>query len=274
MPHPLSRYPIPFRIGTTSYIIPDDLVANARFLAERVHDMQLVLFDLPDGTSNLPNAAHLAELAAIGRAAGLSYTVHLLDDVRLTDATGAPHPSLARAAMVMELTRGLNPHAYVLHLEGRDVRTAAPDSPELVRWQAEQVQALQQLSEWADTPVQLAVENLEGYAPGFVTPVVEQSHAARCVDVGHLWLDGHDPRPWLRQAGARLRVVHLHGVGNQDHQSVALTPPAQLDAVLDCLLEQRFDGVLTLEVFGEEDFTSSLHALEAGLARCVGDGCA
>jgi sugar phosphate isomerase/epimerase len=269
MPHPLSPHAIPFRIGTTSYIIPDDLVANAHYLATRVHDMQLVLFDLPDGTSNLPNAAQVAELAAIGRGAGLSYTVHLLDDVRLTDATGAPHPSLARAAMVMELTHGLKPHAYVLHLEGRDVRAAAPDSPHLARWQEEQVHALQQLSAWAGTPVQLAVENLEGYAPGFVTPVVERSPVARCVDVGHLWLDGHDPRPWLRQAGARLRVVHLHGVGDRDHQSVALTPPAQLDAVLDCLLEQHFDGVLTLEVFGEEDFTSSLDALEAGLLRCV-----
>ena len=257
---------LPFRLGTTSYIIPADLVANARFLSTRVHDMQLVLFDLADGVSNLPSAAQVHELAAIGRATGLTYTVHLLDDVRLTDAAGAPHPSLARAAMVIELTRRLQPHAYVLHLEGRDVRAAVPHSPALVHWQEEQAIALEQLAALVETPSQLAVENLEGYAPDFVTPVVERTPVARCVDVGHLWLDGHDPRPSLRRAGARLRVVHLHGVGDRDHQSVALTPRGQLGAVLTTLLELDFTGVLTLEVFGEEDFATSVDAVLAALS--------
>ena len=257
---------LPFRLGTTSYVIPADLVANARFLSTRVHDMQLVLFDLPDGTSNLPSATHVRELAAIARATGLSYTVHLLDDVRLRDDAGAPHPSLERAAMVIELTRDLQPHAYVLHLEGRAVRTAAPQSPALVRWQEEQVIALEQLAALVDTPAQLAVENLEGYAPEFVTPVVERTPVARCVDVGHLWLDGHDPRPSLRRAGTRLRVVHMHGVGDRDHQSVAVTPRAELDAVLTCLLELEFAGVLTLEVFGPEDFATSVDAVLAALS--------
>ncbi|MEZ4559516.1 MAG: hypothetical protein R2854_24280 [Caldilineaceae bacterium] len=115
----------------------------------------------------------------------------------------------------------MQPHAYVLHLEGRDVR-GRPLSA-LVHWQEEQAIALEQLAALVETPSQLAVENLEGYAPDFVTPVVERTPVARCVDVGHLWLDGHDPRPSLRRRGAAA-VVHLHGVGDRDHQSVALTP--------------------------------------------------
>ena len=77
---------IPFRIGTTSYIIEDDLVANARFLADKVSDMQLVLFDLPDGPSNLPTPQTVAELAQIGRLSGLTYSVHLIDDLPASDA--------------------------------------------------------------------------------------------------------------------------------------------------------------------------------------------
>ena len=181
-------------------------------------------------------------------------------------AAGAPHPSLARAAMVIELTHRLQPHAYVLHLEGRDVRAAVPHAPALVHWQEEQAIALEQLAALVETPSQLAVENLEGYAPEFVTPVVERTPVARCVDVGHLWLDGHDPRPSLRRAGVRLRVVHLHGVGDRDHQSVALTPRGQLGALFTTLLELDFTGVLTLEVFGEEDFATSIDAMLAALS--------
>lgn len=35
----------PWRLGTTSCILPGDLLANARFLAPRVDDVELVLFE-------------------------------------------------------------------------------------------------------------------------------------------------------------------------------------------------------------------------------------
>jgi hypothetical protein len=51
------------------------------FLAAHVQDMQLVLFDLPGGPSNLPDAAAVAHLADIGARRDLTYTVHLIDDL-------------------------------------------------------------------------------------------------------------------------------------------------------------------------------------------------
>jgi hypothetical protein len=36
---------LPFRLGPTSYILPADLVANAKFLADKVQDVQLVRGD-------------------------------------------------------------------------------------------------------------------------------------------------------------------------------------------------------------------------------------
>ena len=109
------------------------------------------------------------------------------------------------------------------------------------------------------------MENLEGYPLDFILPVLARVPVSRCVDVGHLWLDGHDPLPYLQAALPRLRVVHLHGLNaaGRDHQSVAHMPRERLTPVLALLRTAEYRGVLTLEVFGEDDFHSSLAALAA-----------
>ena len=63
---------LPFRIGATSYVVEDDLLANAYHLAPIVQDMQLVLFDIPGGPSNLPDAVAVAALAEVGRTQDLT----------------------------------------------------------------------------------------------------------------------------------------------------------------------------------------------------------
>lgn len=259
---------LPFRVGTTSYILEDDLLPNAAYLADWVQDMQLVLFDLPGGPSNLPTPATVAELAALGRARDLTYTVHLLDDLRLDEDGSFDHPSLHRAQQVITLTAPLSPVAYVLHLDGRDIRTGA-DERRLTQWHQQSAQALRYVAQWSGDPAQLAVENLEGYPPELVTAPVRQARASRCVDVGHLWLDGHDPLPYLQQALPTTRVIHLHGLAHgQDHQAVSQLTAAQLDPISALLVQEKFSGVLTLEVFGAADFTASLAALGESVQRC------
>ncbi len=268
----------PFRIGATSYIVESDLPGNAQFLAPHVQDMQLVLFDIPDGPSNFPDAATVAALAAIGARADLSYTVHLGEDLcAVADATTTLHPSLRAAQRLIARTQALAPHAWVGHLDGRDVRVRGFSGEATVTWQAQAIRAVKQVGAWAGDTQRLAIENLEGYPADFVEPVVQQSAAGRCVDVGHLWLDGHDPLPALNAAWPHMRVVHLHGVigdsaeANRDHRSLAVMAPAALDSVVHVLLQRRFSGVLTLEIFGEADFWSSLDALYASVRRFQGE---
>jgi len=55
--------------------------------------------------------------------------------------------------------------------------------------------------------------------------VLEQIPASLCIDIGHLWRDGRDALPYLEAYLGRARVVHLHGVGERDHQSLELTAP-------------------------------------------------
>ena len=256
----------PFRLGTTSYILPDDILPNVRFLADKVQDVELVLFEVDDGPNNLPTPEVVAELAALAQESGQTYTVHLPLDLRLGAGGDEGHVSLVKAHKVIECTRALRPWAYVLHFDGREVRAGATPA-RMERWQTESARALDLVAGWAGGPEWLAVENLEGYPLDFIQPVLERVPVSQCVDIGHLWLDGHDPVPYLRDALPRTRVIHLHGLAERDHKSLAHVPAERLNPVINLLLRAPYTGVLTLEVFGESDFASSAAALEWSLAH-------
>lgn len=251
----------PFRLGTTSYIIPDDILPNARYLAGKVRDIELILFEVDNGPNNLPSAEVIDELSQIGTEHDLTYTVHLPLDLKLGDDSSEQDQSLIKARRVIECTRGLNPWAYVLHLDGKSVRTST-DSAAVKRWQDQSVRALEIVSGWAGGAEKLAVENLETYPLDFIQPVLDRIRVSRCVDIGHLWLDGHDPIPYLQAALPRTRVIHIHGLAERDHRSLAFMPQEKVRAVWDELIRTQYKGVLTLEIFSEEDFISSLEVIE------------
>ena len=251
---------LPFRLGTTSYIIPADILPNARYLAGKVKDIELILFEVDEGPNNLPSPEVIHELSTIAEENDLTYTVHLPLDLKL-GAGGSEHDqSLVKAERVIDRTLELNPWAYVLHLDGKAVRTST-DGTLIKRWQDQSVRALEIVSGWAGSPGKLAVENLETYPLDFIQPVLDRVPVSRCVDIGHLWLDGHDPVPYLRAALPHTRVIHLHGIAERDHRSLAFLPQAKLRLVWDELIRQNYTGVLTLEIFSEEDFVSSLDVI-------------
>jgi adenosylcobalamin phosphodiesterase len=251
----------PFRLGTTSYIIPADILPNARFLAGKIRDIELILFEVDDGLNNLPSPEVIGELSQIARQHDLTYTVHLPLDLKLGEDGSKCDQSLIKAQRVIECTRGLDPWAYVLHLDGKSVRTST-DAALIKRWQDQSVRALEIVSDWAGEPEKLAVENLETYPLDFIQPVLDRIPVSRCVDIGHLWLDGYDPIPYLRSAMPRTRVIHLHGIAERDHRSLAFAPQEKVRAVWDELIRTKYAGVLTLEIFSEEDFVSSLEVIE------------
>jgi adenosylcobalamin phosphodiesterase len=261
-----------FRIGTTSYIIPADILPNVEFLAPLVDDVELVLFEADEYGSNLPDTALCARLNEIAYAHDLTYTVHLPLDLRLGDEGDPGHISLVKAERVIVATSDLAPFAYTVHLDGRLLMAAGPDGPDadfLAEWQANAVGALRTVIGWLDDPARLCIENVEAWDPDAFAPVLDAAPVSRTVDVGHLWLTGEDPLPRLATWIDQARVVHLHGVAERDHKSLAHVPAAQLDPIV-AFLVQRFTGVVTLEVFSQEDFVSSQIALAASLARAGG----
>jgi sugar phosphate isomerase/epimerase len=245
---------VSFRLGSTSYVYPGDLLWNATRLAGQVQDMELVLFAVPGGESNFPTPAEVAQLADLGTTHNLTYTVHLPADLRYSPRT--VHPSLQIAQQVIELTAPLQPFAYIFHLEGTGAGEAG--------WLDQAQHALHTLLDWVADPQRLALENLESYAPEALEPLFARFPISRTLDIGHLWKAGRDPWPVLEQWLPTTRVIHLHGMAEFDHRSLAVMRPEQLDPLVERLLD--WPGVLTLEVF-EADFFTSRQALQAALQR-------
>lgn len=257
-----------FRIGTTSYIVPDEILPNVEYLAPLVDDIQLVLFETDDQGSNLPDAQTIDRLCRAAIDHDLTYTVHLPLDLRLAGGGSDGDVSILKARRVVEATRALDPHAYTLHLDGREL-VDSPDAGVLARWQEDGRRALEIVCSWLDEPDRVCVENVEGWDPEAFAPVVIGSQAGRTIDVGHLWLQGVDPLDHLTRWLHRTRVIHLHGIATRDHVSLGHVPAERLDPVIT-LLATEFTGVVTLEVFSVEDLRGSLEALARSLERIAG----
>jgi len=174
--------------------------------------------------------------------------VHLPLDLNLAEDAGLRDVSFIKAKKAIDCTLGLEPWAYVLHLEGRE-RLAGKQSK--ADWLKKAELSLNQLSEWVGEPHLLAIENLDNYPVDFIDDVFEGNTFSRCIDIGHLWLEGHDAVAYLEKHIHRARVLHIHGVAERDHKSLRHVP-----------LEE-----LTIEVFNEEDFSGSLTQLNLALAQ-------
>jgi sugar phosphate isomerase/epimerase len=239
-----------FRLGSTSYVWPDDILPNVRQLGPLVDDIELILFEVDEHT-NVPDVTTIAELNRLALTHDLTYTVHLPLDLTLA------HPaSLEKAAQVIGSTRDLSPHGYVLHLDGRAVE-GDPEPAAMARWRQDAQRALKAVAAMVGDAGRLCVENLENYDPAAFLPLLEQVPVSLCVDVGHLWLTGRDPVPFLDAHLARTRTIHLHGVGLRDHQSLQHQGVERVAPILELLAARQYEGVLTLEVFSREDFFSS-----------------
>ena len=253
-----------YRIGTTSYIVPADILPNVDYLAGRVADIQLVLFETDTHGGNLPDAPLCRALRERAERHGMTYTVHLPLDLRLADGGSAAHESLIKARRAIDATRGLEPVGYTLHLDAARLAppwgTCRENALPLETWQEQAARALETVAEWVPEPGLLGVENLEKWDPGAFAPVLDRVPVSRTVDIGHLWLEGRDAAEALAAWLPRTRMVHLHGIGTRDHQSLRLVPREKLAPVLK-LLKERFSGVVTLEVFNEQDLAESLDAV-------------
>jgi len=257
-----------FRLGTTSYIIPDDILPNARWLAPRIDDIELVLFE-SDAFSNLPSQDAVSELADIAEEHALSYTVHLPLDV----AFGHPDPEIRRQSLdgclrLVDRMEPLFPFAYVVHFTG-DRRSQTP-ADDMRRWLDGHRHALERLAGRVGAR-RLCAETLE-YPFDLVLPVVEELDLSVCLDIGHLMLMGRDVAAHFERLAVRTRIVHAHGIiDGQDHKSLAACDAGVLSHLVDGLAQNpRGPVVLTMEIFSESDFHDSMRVM-SGLCRSLPD---
>lgn len=259
------RYP--FRLGTTSYIVPDEIIPNVRYLAGRVQDIELVLFE-SDEFSNLPSEGDISQLVELAGANDLTYSVHLPLDVYLGHPDRLERErSVGKCLRIIELVQRLPKSAYVMHFEsgpGVDINAFTPDET------AGFVEGLRDssgmlLGGCSEPPGMFCAENLN-YPFETVWPVVEESGFSVTLDVGHLEYYGFPVGEYLDRYLKRARVLHMHGTTEgRDHNSLAFMRTEALDLVVEALAKLEAAGeherVFTLEIFSQADLESSVTTL-------------
>jgi sugar phosphate isomerase/epimerase len=260
---PKGRYP--FRIGTTSYIIPEDIIPNVRVLAPLVDDVELLIFE-SDEISNLPDDVVLAELRRIASEYDLSYTVHLPIDIRLgAEDESERLSSVQKCLRVMERMDGVSPFAYVLHFSNTSF--VAMDEMSGAQWDLWLSQIDKSISDLVGAGVaaeSLCIETLS-YDFGRVFPIVEKHGLSICLDIGHIIMYGGSVEEYLERYLERTRIFHVHGIkSGKDHASLKYLDKGVLSVILDLLCrEGERQRVMTVEVFSEADFVGSCGCLPA-----------
>jgi len=259
---PASRRKRPFRLGTTSYIYPAEILPNVRSLQGRVDDIEIVLFE-SDEVSNYPSPEEIQELAAIGREEGLSYTVHLPLDVLLGDPDAhIRQKSLDTCLRAIDATAGLRPHGYIVHFQGLpsdDHRHWLDES-----WLAHVDRSVEHLIGRLDNPRLLCAETLS-YPFHLVETLIERRDLSICLDVGHIALYNQPLELYLDRYLSRTRIIHLHGNSRgRDHLDLGRLPAATIDLLFNSLatLSTVDELVVTLEIFSEKDLEISRAVVE------------
>jgi len=116
---------LPFRLGTTSYIVPDDIIPNVRMLAPVIDDIELILFE-SDEISNYPDPETIQTLKSLAVENTLTYTIHLPLDIQLGSPDEAERiRSVNKCIRAVSRTEALAPFAYIVHLNSSNSGAAS-----------------------------------------------------------------------------------------------------------------------------------------------------
>ena len=255
---PLLKRSFPFRLATTSYILPAEIIPNIRYLGRYFDEIELVFFE-SGRESNLPSPRDIREMARLASDLDLTFNVHLPADLFFGDPDPALRGRFCETAFSFyERTLPLSPTSYILHLDSRRAdETIEPDRPAWANRVRESLEAMQmkgiELS-------RIAVENLE-YPLQHILPFVEAFDMSFCLDIGHLLRYGHDPAEQTASFLKMCSMVHLHGVDNgKDHTGLDHIPLAEWRII--CRALERYDGGVSLEVFSIDDLLVSLKRMQ------------
>lgn len=251
----------PFRLGTTSYIIPAELLPNVMFLADKVDDIELVLFE-SDELTNLPDKVTVQRLKETAERSDLTYTIHLPLDIWMGhEEASVRERSVDKCLRVIERTAPLLPFAYVLHFHG-DQRGETP-SPDMERWIDGHRRSVERLLQDVNSQ-DLCVETLD-YPYTVIEDIISDYNLGVCLDIGHLLLCGYAAEDYLDRYLTRTRVLHLHGIQEgHDHRSLSFLPAGLLTTLIDRLGNGSNNSrVLTMEIFDEGALNQSLDVLSS-----------
>jgi sugar phosphate isomerase/epimerase len=252
----------PFRVGTTSFIYRDHMLPNVRRLAPHVDDVELLVFDVD---ADLPSDDEVAELVELKARHGLSYTVHTpLGASLASDDERRRVAGVDQVRRALAWARPLAPHGAPVHVYlGEREHDPAPPR-DLDAWRARAERSLRTLISDGTAAPTMCIECID-YDFALIDPVVRALGLSIALDVGHLHRDGRALGGALDAYLGRARIIQWHGTepGGRDHRSLAHVAEEERRWLVGELVARRFAGVVTLEVFREDDFWESLGIVEA-----------
>ncbi|MGE9291487.1 MAG: cobamide remodeling phosphodiesterase CbiR [Puniceicoccales bacterium] len=252
---------LPYRIGTTSFILADDYEPNLRFLADKTEDIALLFFESIHDTTP-PRWIETARKLQQER--DLTFSVHLPTDIRLGSSDEAVRSQAIESCVrIIQMLSPLAPSAFVCHADGD------PDLPFAKSNQAALASSLRTLGKTCGDPRKICLENVR-MSHDELRAALNETEASICYDIGHALLRDQPILDELSRWLPRCRVIHLHGVsGDRDHHPLDCLPPPLLDQILCLYASERGQPgrILTLELFNRTRWESSLITLREALNR-------
>ena len=247
----------PFKLGTTSFIYPDDYIANVRMLGAYFDEIELLLFE-STGIESLFSGPVIDELDRLATELKVEYDVHLPIDISISDQdTQNQRHALKTLNQIFERVSPLAPSTYCLHLPYNE---ADFESHSIKKWHARVRSNLEKLLDTGVDAGRITIENLN-YPIDLIADIALELNFSICLDLGHLLYHGYDATDAFNRYFSKIPVMHLHGVEkNQDHVSLDRLSEKRFHPIMEIL--KRFAGVVSLEVFSFDDLNASLKFLE------------
>ncbi len=247
----------PFKLGTTSFIYPDDYIPNVKMLGPYLDEIELLLFEsLP--ADALPSKAVIEELSRLAREHDLAYNIHLPTDVSISDAQPEKQQQAVNTVLsIIDRVAPLCPTAYSLHIP---YSQKSFDTDTVKNWQRRVFKNLEIILAGGIAAESIAVETLD-YRFDMLDDILAGLELSVCLDLGHLIAHGYDPKALFNKYYDITSIIHLHGVKNEhDHLALDKLPDKFREPILAIL--KRFTGSVSLEVFAFDDLKHSLAFLE------------
>jgi sugar phosphate isomerase/epimerase len=247
----------PFKIGTTSFIYPDDYVPNVKMLGPYLENIELLLFE-SNTTDALPSKQAIGELAGLAKDFNLTYNVHLPTDISISsremDRQGIAVETITRVA---ERVAPLSPTTLTLHVPYNETSS---DEDDVKSWQERAIKNLAKILDNGIPGHLISIENLD-YPFEFLVPIISELGLTICLDCGHLILQGDDIEEFFNTYSAKTAIIHLYGVAqNHFHNALDQLPEKSMAPIMRLLA--RFNGIVSMEVFSYADLNASLKFME------------
>ena len=246
----------PFKIGTTSFIYPDNYVQNVQMLAPYLDEIELVLFESdPDSR---PSNNEIKALITLANDYDITYNIHLPLDIFM----GAPDPSTRHFAVetikqIIDLTSPLSPTTFTLHLVCDEIDMIA----EMMKnWQNRTYTSIQKLLSSGINGKKISIETLN-YPMEWIEDILIDFNLSVCIDLGHLILYVLYMKYVFDRYHKNTPIIHLHGADDRlDHGPLDVLSKSNLKTILEML--KRFKGIVSIEVFSYDHLKASMNYLE------------